>query len=140
MQSVSKIILTMELFQVIIDHAEKTKPYESVSIIAGIIKDKIAYAKAIYTPENTDNSTISFTVDPLDLLKIYTDIEEKEMEVIGIYHTHPAPPKPSGTDLNYMEVNPYVWLISSTNSPDKPKGYLLSSEKTLQNIELEILD
>ena len=138
MQNVKKIVIPNSLFQIIISHAINSKPYESVSIISGHTRNKIAYADEVYTPKNIDNSTVSFTVDPLVLHEIYTDIEEKEKEIVGIYHTHPAPPKPSGTDLNYMEVNPYVWLISSTNSPDKPKGYLLTPNGDLLNIEVEI--
>ena len=103
---VDKIILSKELLTKLVAHAKKSSPNESVSMISGSVKDGIAYAEKVYTPENIDQSTTTFTVDPLTLLKIYTEIEEDERILVAIYHTHPAPPQPSGTDKHYMEVTP----------------------------------
>jgi proteasome lid subunit RPN8/RPN11 len=33
--------------------------------------------------------------------------------VIGIFHSHPAKPAPSSTDIKFMEINPVAWLIYS---------------------------
>ena len=140
MIDIDSIVIPKELFEKMVKHAERTAPYESVSIIAGTIKDKQALAEKVFTPENIDKSTVSFTVDPLILLKIYTKIDESDMEVVGIFHTHPAPPFPSGTDKRFMEVNPSVWLISSTSEPTKPKGYLLRENGKLKNVEIIFTD
>jgi proteasome lid subunit RPN8/RPN11 len=72
-------------------------------------------------------------------LDIYNDIEENNHRLIGIYHTHPAPPYPSRTDIQYMEVNFCVWLISSTKKPANPKGYLLDNN-SLKEITIKIID
>ena len=82
----------------------------------------------------------SLVVDPLVLLDIYTEIEQRGEELIGIFHTHPASPYPSGTDRHYMEVNPYVWLISSTNAPTKPRGYLLMNDGKLKEITFNLAE
>lgn len=139
MENVKKIIIPQELFYQLVAHAEATKPNEAVALIAGKIKDDIAIAKTVYTPENIDHSKATFTVDPLILLKIYTEVENQEKQIIAIYHTHPAPPRPSNTDLSYMEVNPYIWLISSTSTPERPKGYFLLSDSTLKEVQVEII-
>jgi len=138
MEKITKIILPESLFNALLVHAKKTLPYESVSIIAGTISGTCAIAEKVYTPDNIEESKVSFTVDPLALLDIYTDIEEQNKELIAIYHTHPAQPKPSGTDLHYIEVNPCIWLISSTSEPDKPNGFLLLADGTLKEILIEI--
>ncbi|NHJ84210.1 MAG: M67 family metallopeptidase [Asgard group archaeon] len=129
-----------ELFTILIEHAKATAPYESVSIIAGEIKDKTAFAKKIFTPENIDRSTVSFTVDPLKLFDVYSEVEKLNLEIIGIYHTHPAAPKPSLTDLNYMEVNQCVWLISAMHEPEKPNGFLLQEDGSLTLVKIDIID
>jgi proteasome lid subunit RPN8/RPN11 len=138
MEEVDKIVITQELFLQLIKHAKNCLPHESVSIIAGKIKDNIAYAELVYSPENIDKSPVSFTVDPLVLLDIYKSAEEKGKIIIGIFHTHPAPPNPSNTDLNYMEINPYVWLISSTKNIGKPSGFILKSDGELKEVEVSI--
>lgn len=140
MIDIDSIVIPEELFEKMVKHAKNTAPYESVSIIAGTIKDKQALAEKVFTPENVDKSTVSFTVDPLILLEIYTKIDEIDLEVVGIFHTHPAPPFPSGTDKKFMEVNPSVWLISSTSEPTKPKGYLLRENGKLKNVEIIFTD
>ena len=139
MEDVDKIVIKQELFQQLVEHAKKCLPYESVSIIAGSIKDNIAYAELVYTPDNIDKSTVSFTVDPLVLLDIYNAVEKKGKTVISIFHTHPAPPSPSGTDLNFMEVNPYVWLISSAENIEHPSGFILKSDGELKKVEVSII-
>jgi proteasome lid subunit RPN8/RPN11 len=64
--------------------------------------------------KNAEASRVSFTIAPDDLLHAYALAEKKGMQVAGIFHSHPSPPKPSGTDVQFMEVNPVVWLIYST--------------------------
>ncbi|MHA1124427.1 MAG: Mov34/MPN/PAD-1 family protein [Candidatus Heimdallarchaeota archaeon] len=137
---VDKIILPKELLTKLVAHAKKSSPNESVSMISGSIKDGIAYAERVYTPENIDQSTTTFTVDPLILLEIYTEIEEEGRILVAIYHTHPAPPQPSGTDRHYMEVNPCIWLISSTKKPEEPNGYLLEENGNLKEVAISILN
>lgn len=139
MEKIKRIEIPEKLFKELVDHAIKSSPYESVSIISGRITKNIAIAEKVYTPENIDKSTISFTVEPITLLKIYTDIEKEKKIIIGIYHTHPAPPSPSGTDRKYMEVNPYVWLISSTSTPERPKGYFLTENDIIKEIAVKII-
>ncbi|MFW9922984.1 MAG: Mov34/MPN/PAD-1 family protein [Candidatus Thorarchaeota archaeon] len=140
MNNVELFVLPQSLLEKLVAHALCVAPKESVSIISGIIQNNKVIAEKVYSPKNTDNSTISFTVDPLELLEIYLEIEKEEKYLIGIYHTHPAPPVPSGIDVQYMEVNPYIWLISSMSKPEKPKGYLLLENKQLKEIKIEILE
>ncbi len=57
---------------------------------------------------------VSFTIPPEELLQVYRLAESKNLEVMGIFHSHPSTPAPSRTDEKYMEINPVVWLIYST--------------------------
>lgn len=140
MENVTKIIITKNILTKLVAHAKDSHPYESVSIIAGQITDNIALAEIVFTPENVEKSRVSFTVEALELLKIYEEIESLEKRLVAIYHTHPAPPKPSGVDIDYMEVNPYIWLISSSSKPEKPKGYLLLKSGLIREIPIEITE
>ncbi|HUT82563.1 MAG TPA: M67 family metallopeptidase, partial [Candidatus Bathyarchaeia archaeon] len=132
------IILPNVILSKLVTHANNSKPYESVALIAGKIQGSIAFAEKAYTPRNIEQSTVSFSVEPLELLEIYTDIENEKLELVAIFHTHPAPPTPSGTDLYYMEVNTCIWLISNTAEPEKPHGFLLLEDGSLKKIKIEI--
>ena len=75
----------------------------------------------------------------LDCIDEMATVEKQDKQIIAIYHTHPAPPRPSNTDLSFMEVNPYIWLISSTSTPEQAKGYYLLNNQKLIDIEVEII-
>ena len=62
--------------------------------------------------KNTVNSEVRFAVDPGELYRTYLKAEEQAMDVVGIFHSHPAPPYPSDIDEFYMKVNPVPWLIA----------------------------
>ena len=63
---------------------------------------------------NVDESPVSFSIDPAELLNAYTLAETKGMEIIAIFHSHPAKASPSSTDTKYMQINPVAWVIYST--------------------------
>jgi proteasome lid subunit RPN8/RPN11 len=48
------------------------------------------------------------------LIEAYKTAEEKKVEVIGIFHSHPnSDAFPSNTDEKFMQSNPVVWIIYS---------------------------
>lgn len=63
---------------------------------------------------NIDESPVSFSIDPAELLNAYNLADGKGMEVTAIFHSHPAKASPSSTDIKYMEINPVIWIIYST--------------------------
>ncbi len=61
---------------------------------------------------NRLNSLTEFEMEPLEMAEGIDDAEERGLEVVGIFHSHPkCPPKPSGRDLRGMELWPVAWLI-----------------------------
>lgn len=76
---------------------------------------------------NSDESPNTFSMDPIDLINAYQDIDLKGLEVVGIFHSHNSLPLPSSTDIKYMELNPVVWLIYSTSS-NSYSAYILDTK------------
>lgn len=70
--------------------------------------------KEVLPMANADRSQVSFTISPEDTLRAYQLAEGRGLHVVGIFHSHPSVPSPSGTDARFMEVNPVVWVIYST--------------------------
>ena len=55
-------------------------------------------------------------MEPLEMVEGIDEAEERGLEVVGIFHSHPkCPPKLSGRDLRGMELWPVVWLIISSD-------------------------
>lgn len=82
----------------------------------------------VFLTNNIDNSPINFTISNEELLRGYMLAEQKGLEVIGIFHSHPhSEAVPSATDKKFMEANPVVWIIFS-NSTNSLVAYILESK------------
>ena len=122
------IILTEEQKQQLENHAEKFLPNESCALLFGKIKHDESIVQEIFLVDNIAESPVNFTISNEDLIKGYKIAEEKKLEVIGIFHSHPTSEAyPSNTDKKFMLSNPVVWIIHSGTNKDF-KGFVLESE------------
>jgi len=112
-------------------HAETNLPGEAVALLFGIISENNVSANRIELMENkSKTSRTAFSVNPENEYQLLIDAEERGESLVGIYHSHPAPPEPSKTDLRNMRLNPVVWLIASKLTGDwVTKAYILKDEK-----------
>ena len=109
-------------------HANEQNPYEACAILLGNKDEKIWEATEIFLTENIEKSEINFTVSNEQLLDGYKMAEEKGLDVVGIFHSHPKSlPSPSNTDVKFMKGNPIPWIIYSGLTKEM-KAYLLDSE------------
>jgi len=84
--------------------------------------------KDVFLTENIDDSPINFTISNEELLKAYKMAEEKNLDVVGIFHSHPSSNAyPSSTDKKFMYSNPVIWIISSGES-NELKAFQLEPE------------
>lgn len=105
-----KIILKQSDKKILSQYSENQKPNEACAILFG----KNNQVQDIFLAENIDESPINFTISNEQLLEGYKIAENKEMDVIGIFHSHPnSDAFPSNTDKKFMQSNPVVWIIYS---------------------------
>ncbi len=91
---------------------------EVCGLLVGRRDGEDAYVEKLYIAENMDRSPVRFTIDPYTMLKAFEEAENMGMEVIGVIHSHPAPPSPSNLDLENMYRWQVVWVIVDSNSLD----------------------
>jgi proteasome lid subunit RPN8/RPN11 len=108
-------------------HAETNLPREAVALLFGTISENIVHANRIELLENESKTNrTAFSVNPEVEYQLLLEAEEQGESLVGIYHSHPAPPAPSKTDLRNMRLNQVVWLISSKLTGDWiTKAYIL---------------
>ncbi len=127
------IVLTNDQLIQLASIAKSALPNESCAFLLG---DGSELEVAEVMPmNNSDKSAFSFTIAPDDVLAAYRKAESKGLQVMGIFHSHPGKPFPSGTDRKFMELNPVVWLIYSTTE-NRFEAHLLGS--TLEKIQIRI--
>lgn len=117
------ISLTAKQIQQLTTIAKDALPNESCAFLLGK-NDKVI---KILPMRNADESRVSFSVEPQDVLCAYDLAESRQLQVIGIFHSHPARPEPSGTDKKFMEINPVVWIIYSTTE-HKFRAYVYDTD------------
>jgi len=128
-----KIILSQSDKKILTEHAENENPNESCAILFG--KDNLVLE--VFLTKNIEESPVNFTISNEQLIEGYKIAEEKRVEVIGIFHSHPnSDAYPSNTDKKFMQSNPVVWIIySSTNK--NFKAYILESDVIEIPIEIK---
>jgi len=81
-----------------------------------------------FLTENIEKSPVNFTISNQQLIEGYRIAEEKRMDVVGIFHSHPdSDAYPSSTDKKFMQSNPVVWIIYSGINKNF-RAYLLESD------------
>ncbi len=120
------------------EHAKNCLPNEACAILLGITNGKGIILKEAVMVDNADASPVEFSIKPDQLFSTYAKAEKNGLEVVGIFHSHPASEaKPSETDKKFMLVNPGVWLIYS-NIDKKFAAYGIDSDKTTYKINMRI--
>src|SRR3712207_1191356 len=129
------IFLSAAHIRQLIGIAKQALPNESCAFLLGH-----NYEVAEILPmRNIDESPITFSIEPAELIQAYNLAESKGMEVIAIFHSHPARAWPSSTDIKFMEVNPVVWVIYSTTE-SQLKGFIYDDDELIKEIDIRIND
>jgi proteasome lid subunit RPN8/RPN11 len=122
----------------LVDIATSSLPNESCALLAGEVKDmkiwKDIRVVEIIAARNADQSIVSFSVDEIELIELYERAEARGLQIVGIFHSHPSKPAPSSTDVEFMRINPIVWLIYSSVTHEF-RAYILENE--LEDVEME---
>lgn len=122
------IELGKEIADKIIKHSKEEYPNEACGILAGIGPKVLS----VFKMTNTDRSPSSFFMDPKEQLKVMKELREKNMEMLGIYHSHVGSrPYPSQRDVEMAFYPEVSYLIVSLSNMDKPEicSYKISENK-----------
>ncbi len=119
-----KIKLSQSDKEILSEYSENQKPNESCAILFG----KDDQVLDLFLTENIEKSPVNFTISNQQLIEAYRIAEEKKMDVVGIFHSHPdSDAYPSNTDKKFMQSNPVVWIIYSGVNKNF-RAFLLESD------------
>ncbi len=131
------ITLTSRQLQELLKIAKSALPNESCAFLLGEHDNGVKVSEILPMP-NADESPVTFSIDPVELLNAYSLAESKGMEIAAIFHSHPAKAFPSSTDRAYMQINPIAWLIYSTTE-NEAKAFV-SEDENIREIAIRIID
>ena len=111
---VKEIILNQEQIDILIDHSTKSHPNESCAMLLGTYDNQQWNVKKVFLTNNMEKSETNFTISPEELLHGHQLAEKKQLELVGVFHSHPnSSAIPSDTDKKFMKGNPVPWIIFS---------------------------
>lgn len=91
-----RLLLEASHLEAILRQVNEQAPLEACGLLAG----KDGRVQAVLPVENVLRSPVRFRMRPEDQLKAFNWIEEHDLDLLAIYHSHPAgPPYPSMTDI-----------------------------------------
>jgi len=126
-----KIILKQSDKKLLSQYSENQKPNEACAILFGKNNEVLD----IFLTENIEESPVNFTISNEQLIEGYKIAEDKKMDIIGIFHSHPnSDAFPSNTDKKFMQSNPVTWVIYSGINKNF-RAFILESDSVEIQIE-----
>ena len=135
-----EILLSQKQVDTLIEHSEKAGISESCAMLLGTHNDQQWNVKEVFLARNAHtDSEISFIITPEELLQGYELAEKKQLELVGIFHSHPnSAASPSNIDKKIMKVNGDVpWIIFSGINTDL-RAFIL--EEDMEEIKIKIME
>ena len=122
------ILISKEHIDILSSHAKKASPNESCAILLGKIEKDNFKVKDVFLAKNIENSPVNFAISNDELIKGYQEAEKRNLDVVGIFHSHPdSEAYPSATDQKFMEINPVPWIIFS-NQKEQFRAFVFESK------------
>ena len=96
------------------EEARKVAPIEACAILFGKLTQKEAVVERVVVAPNKLQSIERFEIDPELVVEAFAEADTEGLDFLGLFHSHPAPAKPSLIDLDYMRLwGDALWLILS---------------------------
>jgi len=94
--AMQSLTLTKDQLQEMAAHVESHAPLEACGLLAG----KNSTVEKIFFVQNQAQSPVRYVMDPIEQLQAFEWIESNGMDLLGIFHSHPAGPEiVSPTDI-----------------------------------------
>lgn len=112
--SVNTLVIRRRHLKTLVEEALKDPTIEACGLLIGRVEGVRVVVEEVLIGENVKRSPTRFEVDPNLVYRAVVQAEAKGLELVGVFHSHPAPPTPSRLDVEGMQLWPVAWLIVST--------------------------
>jgi proteasome lid subunit RPN8/RPN11 len=100
----------------VVAHARRDHPDEACGLIVGPAGS--GRAERVVEMVNAARSMTQFEFEPGEQLRVYRELDDRDEEVVVVYHSHTATEAyPSRTDVRYASQPDAHYLLVSTRDP-----------------------
>ena len=129
------LTLTQAQLQQMILHVDLHAPLEACGLLAGL-NSKV---EAVLEVANQAQSPVQFLMDPIGQWKAFEWIESNGLELLGIFHSHPAGPTVgSPTDLANAAYAVVHIILSRVDGPWRARAFFIE-DGAFSEVLLQIL-
>jgi proteasome lid subunit RPN8/RPN11 len=132
----SGIVIDQKQYNEMLQHVKTHAPLEACGLLAG----KGQRVDRVIPVRNKEQSAIRFVMDPSEQLDAFHWIESQGLDLLGIFHSHPAGPETaSATDIEEAayEVVHVIW--SGFNGEWKARGFWIENGLA-QEVSLSVVE
>jgi proteasome lid subunit RPN8/RPN11 len=129
---ISQLVIKQTHWQEMLQHVEQHAPLEACGLLAGK-NDQVQKVLLVW---NQAQSPVRFVMDPYEQLAAFEWIESQGLDLVGIFHSHPAGPEmASATDIAEAAYEAVSVIWSRTNGQWNARGFWLADGQAI-NIPL----
>jgi len=124
------------LFKEMVEHGLREFPNEACGLLAGTDGMPVRF----FAMRNLDASPVSYRLDPHEQLKVFDEMDEAGLELLGIFHTHThSEAYPSETDTKlafYPEATYLVMSLADREHPELRAFRIVEDEITEEELTI----
>lgn len=114
------IQFTAEAWKALREQAETAYPFEGCGLLLGPLSSGEKTASRVVVLRNVlrdeGRGRFDFSFSPEEFMRAQMAAEKEDLDVVGIYHTHPDhPPRPSKTDESQPMLAGWISVIASVH-------------------------
>jgi proteasome lid subunit RPN8/RPN11 len=130
----NSLTLTEEQLRQMIAHASQQAPLEACGLLAG----RGSKVEQALEATNQARSASRFVMDPIEQLKAFEWMESSGLDLIGIYHSHPAGPETvSPTDIAESAYEVVHVILAPVGGRWQARGFWIA-DGTFDEVALRI--
>lgn len=130
---IQSLTLTKDQLQKMIAHVDLHAPLEACGLLAGLNST----VESVLEVPNQARSAVQFVMEPIEQLKAFEWIESNGLDLIGIFHSHPAGPETvSPNDIAEAAYKVVYVILARVDDEWRARGFWIEdgafSEVSLQ--------
>ena len=130
--------IPVDIFEQMVAQARAEAPIEACGILAGS-NNRV---EKLYKMTNAEKRSDHFMMEPAEQFKVVKDIRSSGLEMLAIFHSHPATPtRPSAEDIRLALTPDVTYVIVSLENRDHPavKGFRMENGR-LTEVTVRIVE
>ncbi len=129
------LILSKKQLEEMTAHVDALAPLESCGLLAG----RDARVEKILPVENQARSEVRYAMNPIEQLNAFNWIESNGLELLGIFHSHPAGPEiVSATDIAEASYPVVYVVLSRIKNLWQARGFWIEDGRS-REVELRVV-